>query len=99
MALEENSRLAAQGVLRGCYLERARWVGEGEETLLGVDLGDVVDADQESRAPEHAGADLEHFGFVCRFSVADAGDAADPFGRGFDEEAFAAAEPVTAVVA
>src|SRR4051812_45092431 len=45
--------------------------GSDEASLLRVDLGDVVDADQEPRAPEHAGPGLERFGFVCRFSVAD----------------------------
>ena len=42
----------------------ARWVGEAEDTLLWVDLGDVVDADQEPRSPEQTGADFERFGFV-----------------------------------
>ena len=73
--------------------ERAGCVGEGESALLGVDVDDVMDADQEPRSPEEAGGDLERFGFVCCFSVADAGDAADPFGRGLDKEALAAAEP------
>jgi hypothetical protein len=64
--------------------------------LLGIDLGDVVDTDQEPRSPEQASADFECFGLVCCFAVADAGDAADPFGRGLDEKALAAAKPVAA---
>jgi hypothetical protein len=68
------------------YSEWGRWVGEGEEALLWVDFGDVVDADQAPRSPEQASADFEGFGLVCCFAVADAGDAADPFGRGLDEK-------------
>ena len=81
---------------------RSRVGGVGRRGRGGVpggDVGDVVDADEDPGSPEQAGSDLERFGLVCRFSVADAGDAADPFGRGFDEEALAAAEPVAAVVA
>jgi hypothetical protein len=40
--------------------------------LLGVDLGDIVDADQQPRSPEQPGADFQCFGFVCCFAVADA---------------------------
>jgi hypothetical protein len=85
--------------LEGCYSERRRCVGEGEEALLWVDLGDVVDADQDSRPPEQAGTNLEHFGLVRRFPVANTGDTADPLGRRLDEEALAAAQLVAAVVA
>ena len=84
---------------QGFRSERAGWIGETEEALFWVDLGDVVDADQEPRSPEQTGADFENCWLVGRFSVADAGDAADPFGRGLDEKAFAAAQPVGAVVA
>src|SRR4029450_3896977 len=83
---------------RACY-SLAAWGVGWQDALLGIDLGDVVDTDQEPRSPEQASADFECFGLVCCFAVADAGDAADPFGRGLDEKALAAAEPVAAVVA
>jgi hypothetical protein len=51
---------------------RAGWVGECKAALLGVDLGDIVDADQQPRSPEQPGADFQCFGFVCCFAVADA---------------------------
>jgi hypothetical protein len=78
--------------------ERAGWVREGQAALLRVDLGDVLDADQEPCSTEQAGADFDCLGFVCRFSVADAGDAADPFGRGLEEKALATTEPIGAVM-
>jgi hypothetical protein len=68
------------------YSERARWVGEGEEALLWVDLGDFVDADQEPRSPEHASADFECLGLVRSSAVADAGDAAESVWPGSGRE-------------
>jgi len=67
--------------------------------LLWVDLGDVVDADYEPLAPEQTSPNFEPFGLVRRFSVADAGYAADLFGRGLYEETLATAKPVGVVVA
>jgi hypothetical protein len=64
---------------------------EDDPALLVDDFDDVVDADQEARSSEEACPHFERFGLVGAFAVADTRDPPDPLGRGFDQEAFAAA--------
>jgi hypothetical protein len=88
--LHRNSTLLAIGPRR---------IVQDDPALLGCNLGDVVDADQEQCSAEQACPHLKHLRLVRALAVADTRNPPDPSGWRLHQEAIAAAKPVPAPVA